>query len=121
MPMDLMWATFVRPGAWNGGSGSWSQDVEFGPSTVFAFTTMQTFSQVDADGYAVEVSSGVMQYRTRDPNTGVESLHNVGANQNWGSVPAIFDNNVDSVTFNWSATAESFVTADMVFYVFVFD
>ncbi len=119
--MDLMWATFVRPGAWNGGSGSWSQDVVFGPSTVFAFTTMQTFSQVDADGYAVEASSGVMQYRTKDPNTGVETDHNVGANQNWGVVPGVFDNDVDSITFSWGVTAETFVTADMLFYVFVLD
>jgi hypothetical protein len=116
MPIQSVWFTYERPWGYGGFIGTWSDDVDISPSTVYAFTAVQAFLDFDSDNY---VFSGIASYRTRDPKSGKHTTHDVGKNQTNGEVPAIYDDNVDSVTFLWGLGADGTFTADVSFQIFM--
>ncbi len=93
-----LWLFWVWGWGTNGGTGSWSSQSFFSPSTVAADGELNEFFTVDS-GYG---SAGFLNYTTRDPNTGVDSLVDLSQTQVGLFImpgPTIFDNNVDSITF----------------------
>jgi hypothetical protein len=80
----------------DGGAGLLSVDVEMAPVSVQADTGITNLSWISVTGgYA---DGGIAEYRTRDAN-GVDTVHNIaGGNEN-NIAPAMYDDNVDSVTF----------------------
>lgn len=75
-------------------TASW--DFEIPPSTIFATSTLCSVSETN-QGY---VGSGILEYRKRNEKTGVDKVITVGnLTPSFGLPQAIWDSNVDSVTF----------------------
>lgn|ERR1700677_2187415 len=81
--------------AYNEGA-SGTQDFEIPPGTILATSTLVGVEMAQ-DGMAY---SGILEYRKRDPNTGIDQVITVGntATAN-GLAPTVLDSDVDSVTF----------------------
>ncbi len=124
MALDILWGEFVRPWGSNNFSGDWTVDVELAPSTALAYAEMSAFYNVfiaqDDYGFGSSVYSGVRSYTTRDPDTNADIPHDVGTGQRNSVVPAIFDSNVDSITFAWGLwVVLTLCQADITFLVMV--
>lgn len=91
------WYQYVHGWATNS-SADWSHDVEIAPSAVLCTGGLSSYGNSQYSG----ADTGIVQYTTRDPNSGVDSVHDLGGQSSpvlQGLAPAFFDYNVDSVTF----------------------
>jgi hypothetical protein len=115
MPIVGIWFHW-QEGVWAGGNalGSWTVDVEFGPSTIYAFSNLSSLLTIDTG----DMTSGVQSYRTTDPNTQQDTEHDVGSGLVNNVAPAVFDSNVTMVTFGYAITAATYWQADVIFHVF---
>ena len=77
---------------------------EFAPTNLVYATTMLTAYGLTG-GDSSTVTSGILEYRKRDPSTGVDQPITVGStNLAFDLSELILDNNVDSVTFQLVVT-----------------
>jgi hypothetical protein len=77
-------------------TASGTDDFEIPPSNILA-TAMLTGVLMSNDGF---VFSGILEYRRRDPNTGVDQVITVGnLGTSFSLAETVLDSNVDSVTF----------------------
>lgn len=97
MAIESFWFDCVNGYAENS-TGYWTHDVEIAPSTVSGMASLASFETSDGGAFA-----GFSQYRTRNLQTGIDSVHALGNTNSPDSVgqgvaPEFFDQNVDSVT-----------------------
>jgi hypothetical protein len=91
---------FIGVHGWCEGNDTadWSHDVELAPSSVLCTANLSSLEIYNAGA----ANAGIVQYRTRDPNTGIDTVHDlpgVSSPVLVGLTPAIYDDNVDSITF----------------------
>jgi len=96
---------------------SFTHDIEFAPSSIGA-TGFGNYLMVSGSPNYYYI--GVSEYRTRDPETGVDTVHTFGTS--YGTVaPAFFDNNVDSVTYAIGLGNSNWVWINVTMQLFFFD
>jgi len=107
MPVDAGHYNWVHGWCQGDDVGDWSHDVEFAPASVWCWANLSSLSIYNN----AAANAGIVQYRTRDPNTGVDTVHNlpgVSSPVLVGLTPAIgITNNVDSVTFYFDLESAS--------------
>jgi hypothetical protein len=80
------------------GDTSFTDDFEFAPANVVEATALLTaFAHTGGDTSIV--CSGILEYRKRDPNTGVDQVVPMGSLGLFALSDLLVDSNVDSVTF----------------------
>jgi hypothetical protein len=97
MAVESCWFQNVHGWATNE-TASWSHDVEFSPSSVLCTAIIASYSNSELSA----ASAGIIGYSTLDSHTGAVGIHllpGISSPELVGITPAIFDNNVNSVSF----------------------
>ncbi len=99
MGIDGAWC--VSHHVWSYGPPTqWSHDVEIPPLNTMAVSSLASLAP-DPDGGG-SAAAGIIQYRTRDPNSGADTVINIPGQLSpvlEGLTPMIYEPSCDSVTF----------------------